>query len=96
MNHCSAINPILYNALSTKFRHSFRLTLHCRRQSTVTPGYPTIPSSTYLTTTNTRLSTFSSSRLDLEDHREHNNTQYVEKNGLLGVKNLALVNNTQC
>ena len=55
----SAINPILYNALSTKFRRAFRRTLHCgdvRGSAGGGTGLPT-PSLTYLA--NTRLSTVS-------------------------------------
>ena len=55
----SAINPILYNALSTKFRRAFRRTLHCgevRVSGSGGTGLPT-PSLTYLA--NTRLSTVS-------------------------------------
>ena len=56
----SAINPILYNALSTKFRRAFRRTLHCGdvhvSGSGGGAGLPT-PSLTYLA--NTRLSTVS-------------------------------------
>ena len=56
---CSAINPILYNALSTKFRRAFRRTLQCgdvRGSAGGGTGLPT-PSLTYLA--NTRLSTVS-------------------------------------
>ena len=56
----SAINPILYNALSTKFRRAFRRTLQCGGVSGGVSGggasLPT-PSLTYLA--NTRLSTVS-------------------------------------
>ena len=34
----SAINPILYNALSTKFRHAFRRTLSCGRLAELPSG----------------------------------------------------------
>ena len=52
----SAINPILYNALSTKFRRAFRRTLQCGGVSGGGASLPT-PSLTYLA--NTRLSTVS-------------------------------------
>ena len=78
----SAINPILYNALSTKFRRSFRRTLHCKSSSIDTLGCPA-PSITYLATT--RLSTVSVSRIDLGEYRRHSSKPYVERNGLLAV-----------
>ena len=51
----SAINPILYNALSTKFRKSFRRTLGCGEAAMNSNNRA--PSMTYLA--NTRLSTVS-------------------------------------
>ena len=90
----SAINPILYNALSTKFRRSFRRTLHCATSSHDTPLGFRSPSVTYLTTT--RHSIFStSSRIELGDYRSrhssmdyrrHSSKPYVERNGLLAVE----------
>lgn len=39
----SAINPILYNALSTKFRHAFRRTLSCGRLEAVPSHHSAMP-----------------------------------------------------
>ncbi|OQR74158.1 thyrotropin-releasing hormone receptor 1-like [Tropilaelaps mercedesae] len=46
----SAINPVLYNAMSVKFRHAFRRTLSCAAKNTLTSEV-TVP----LDTTNTVL-----------------------------------------
>ena len=61
----SAINPILYNALSTKFRKSFRRTLSCGE---VMINSVRTPSMTYLA--NSRLSTVSA--LQTYQHRLSN------------------------
>ena len=82
LNIFSAINPILYNALSTKFRRSFRHTLHCKSSTTDNIGCPT-PSVTYLATT--RLSTVSISRFELGEIRRDSSKPYVARNGLLAV-----------
>ena len=62
----SAINPILYNALSTKFRKSFRRTLGCGEAAMNSANR--VPSMTYLA--NSRLSTVSA--LQSYQHRLSN------------------------
>ncbi|XP_013776075.1 thyrotropin-releasing hormone receptor-like [Limulus polyphemus] len=55
----SAINPILYNAMSVKFRRAFRRTLSCRKQQQCHRGpYGSVPGSTrYLPSTLTTATT---------------------------------------
>jgi len=75
----SAINPILYNALSTKFRRAFQRTLSCKSSYSDNATCPT-PSVSHMA--HSRLN---ASRLELRESIGPKFKPYAEKNGLLAV-----------